>query len=352
MNPTEVTTTGATAWDFLIAMRFPIWIVIILIVVVFCIANADKLLAISGAIAGLFKNISKGANKKYISASIRSSVIAASKRIGTSENGVLPNDLKIKWADNDDVQSFFDDDCVVVRLRKNIDPNENYVNIIYQFVASGLLKNQKHYFAPDIMTASTLLVTQKIVALSKPSANAYFVKTIFNPAVEEAEDVSEDFNQLKRIDFNGMLFNIYLNELMKAASTIAGEIPDPCLTAESAELLRFLYRIASRGPEDFIDLNYKGVYFKIGIILAANDETLSQSGWASHFHYAKKLLDKGYDTLYIFGIGRKMKTATKIAYAVKDADDRIVRTVTHQYRHVNSETGWRTTAVCVELDTY
>ena len=47
-----------------------------------------------------------------------------------------------------------------------------------------------------------------------------------------------------------------------------------------------------------------------------------------------------------------MKTATKIAYAVKDADDRIVRTVTHQYRHVNSETGWRTTAVCVELDTY
>lgn len=179
-----------------------------------------------------------------------------------------------------------------------------------------------------------------------------FVKNIFNPAVEEAEDVSEDFNQLKRIDFNGMLFNIYLNELMKAASTIAGEIPDPCLTAESAELLRFLYRIASRGPEDFIDLNYKGVYFKIGIILAANDETLSQSGWASHFHYAKKLLDKGYDTLYIFGIGRKMKTATKIAYAVKDADDRIVRTVTHQYRHVNSETGWRTTAVCVELDTY
>ena len=227
MNPTEVTTTGATAWDFLIAMRFPIWIVIILIVVVFCIANADKLLAISGAIAGLIKNISKGANKKYISASIRSSVIAASKRIGTSENGVLPNDLKIKWADNDDVQSFFDDDCVVVRLRKNIDPNENYVNIIYQFVASGLLKNQKHYFAPDIMTASTLLVTQKIVALSKPSANAYFVKNIFNPAVEEAEDVSEDFNQLKRIDFNGMLFNIYLNELMKAASTIAGEIPDP-----------------------------------------------------------------------------------------------------------------------------
>lgn len=113
-----------------------------------------------------------------------------------------------------------------------------------------------------------------------------------------------------------------------------------------------MYRIASRGPEDFIDLNYKGVYFKIGIILAASDETLSQSGWASHFHYAKKLSDKGYDTLYIFGIGRKMKTATKIAYAVKDADDRIVRTVTHQYRHVNSETGWRTTAVCVELDTY
>ena len=48
-------TTGATVWDFLISMRVPIWIVLIIIILVFCISNADKLLALSGAIAGLFK---------------------------------------------------------------------------------------------------------------------------------------------------------------------------------------------------------------------------------------------------------------------------------------------------------
>ena len=54
-----MTTTGATVWDFLIAMRIPIWIIIILIILGFCISNADKLLALSGALAGLFSNISK-----------------------------------------------------------------------------------------------------------------------------------------------------------------------------------------------------------------------------------------------------------------------------------------------------
>lgn len=189
MNSTEVAQTGATIWDFLIAMRLPIWIIITLIIVAFCISNADKLLALSGAIAGLFRNVSKGANKKHIAASIRSSVISATKKIGSAEAGILPKDLKIKWADNDDIQSFFDDNCVVVRLRKTTDPNENYVNIIHQFVVSGLLKNQKHYFSPDIMTASTLLVTQKIVAISKPSANAYFLNKIYTPAITISQTV-------------------------------------------------------------------------------------------------------------------------------------------------------------------
>ena len=144
-------TTGATVWDFLISMRLPIWIVLIIIILVFCILNADKLLALSGAIAGLFRNISTRANKKYISAGIRSSVISASKKIGLNETGILPSDLKIKWADNDDVKSFFDDDCVVVRIRNSVNPNENYVNIIYQFVSSGLLKNQKHYFSTTLI---------------------------------------------------------------------------------------------------------------------------------------------------------------------------------------------------------
>lgn len=57
--------TGTTGWDFLISLRIPFWSIIIIVVFVFCIINADKLLALSGAIAGLFRNISKNANKKY-----------------------------------------------------------------------------------------------------------------------------------------------------------------------------------------------------------------------------------------------------------------------------------------------
>ena len=345
-------TTGATVWDFLIAMRIPIWVIVICIIIVFCITNADKLLALSGAIAGLFSDISKTANKRHISASIRSSVIAASKKIGSNEARILPADLKIKWADNDDITSFFADDCVVVRLRQSTDPNENFVNVIYQFVSSGLLKNQRHYFDESIMDASTLLITQKIVSLSKPSANVYFIDNIYVPTVEDDEEVEYDYNQLQRIDYNGMFFNIYLNELMKAAATIEGQIPDPALIVESTELLRFLYRIAERSSDDLVELNYRGSYFSLGIILAASDDTLNKSGWSGHFHYAKRLLNEGYNTIYVFGIGQKANIARKIAYAVKDSDDRIVKSITHQYRHVNMKTGNRYYASCIELSTY
>ncbi len=35
-------TTGATVWDFLISMRLPIWIVLIIIILVFCISKRLK----------------------------------------------------------------------------------------------------------------------------------------------------------------------------------------------------------------------------------------------------------------------------------------------------------------------
>lgn len=344
--------TGTTGWDFLISLRIPFWSIIIIVVFVFCIINADKLLALSGAIAGLFRNISKNANKKYISASIRSSVIAASKRMGLNESAILPADLKIKWAEGDDIKSFFDDDCVVIRIRKSVDPNENYVNIIYQFVSSGLLKNRTQYFDAQIMEASTLLLTQKIISFSKPAANSLFISDYYKPAIENDSLVEEDFDKLRRIDCNGMFFNIYLNELVKAVATIDGQIPDPCLIAESSELLRFLYNVATREPNEAMEMTYTGVYFKIGIMLAANDVTLEKNGWGGHFRYAKTLLEKGLETIYIFGIGRKSNVASKIAYAVKDSDDRVVKSITHQYKHISAKTGARLTAICVELDTY
>lgn len=89
MNPTEATPTGATVWDFLIACPWPIWAILVLVTFAFCVINADKLLALSGAIAGVFRNISKSANKKYISASIRSSVIYAPIRLRRLESKKL-----------------------------------------------------------------------------------------------------------------------------------------------------------------------------------------------------------------------------------------------------------------------
>lgn len=345
--------TGATGWDFLIAMRIPIWVICTLIIVGFCIMHADKLLSLSSAIYGFFAIISKYARKNQISSGIRSSVISASRKMNLQESNVLPCDLKIVWADNDDIDAFFDDNCVVVRLRQTTNPNENYINIIYQFVSSGLLKNQKHYFKKSVMDASSLLITRKIVGLSKPSANALFVEKIHTPQIENDEAVAYDYVQLERIDYNGMFFNIYLNELMKASSTIVGELPDPCLKAESGELLSFLYKIANRATSDEdIELTFSSTYFNIAIVLAASNDVLKQRGWGPHFRYAKKLFSKGYNTVYVFGIGVKADVAKKIAYAVKESEIRVVKSSTHEYRHFNVASGIRTRAICVELDTY
>lgn len=345
--------TGATFWDFLISLNFPIWILVILGVFVFCICKANNLLELSGKIAGIFSGFSKGARKKQISAGIRSSVIKASKVINSSNIDILPKDLKIKWADNDDLVSFFDDNCVVLRLKKSTDPNINYVNVIYHFVVTGLLRNQRHYFNEQILKAADLLITQRIISLAKPSAHGFFLETIYNPQIEGNQSLATDYEYLKCIQFNGMLFNIYLNELAKAAATICDQIPDPCLVSESGEFLRFLYRISMRVTDDeTVELNCKFNYFNIGIVLAAKRDPSKNFSMRPYLQYIKGLLNEKHRTIYVLGIGSKIAAAKKIAYAAKKTYESIIKSITHKYTHVNQSSGKRYDAVCIELDTY
>ena len=149
-----------------------------------------------------------------------------------------------------------------------------------------------------------------------------------------------------------MFLNILLNEYAKASRKIYPDIPDPLLIAESKELLTYLYRIALGNISDIDEYQFNREYFKIHVFLTANSRTYERFGLRPYLKHMSASLSEGTETLYIFGLGRKIDIAQQITESLKETDFRVTQVIPHYYRHRSIKDGRSVRGVCYEVCVY
>lgn len=326
--------------------------VVAIIVVIFCVRNIDKLLLLVSSIQKVFSFCSRRARKGAIANSIRGRIIKSSKPFRSFGNHIMISDLKIDWVKEEDQDTFIKNNQVIVRMKQNANPHQNFATAVTAFVGHGLLPHSKPYVDPGIYSLSQLSVSRLLILNGDAAALEYFDNNILNPVLSADEDAQDTFNRLRTIDKNGMFINILLNEYAKATQKIYPETPDPLLVTESRELLTYLYRIALGNSADLSELQFNREYFKLHIILAARTETYKRKGIKPYLKHINNSLMEGIETIYIFGLGWKTLIAKEIADYLKETDFRISQVIPHDYRHKSIRDGRTVQGVCYEISVY
>jgi len=327
-------------------------VVVAIIVTVVCIANIDKLVLLLSCFQKAFSSVSKTARKGTISNSIRGRVLKSSKAFHSMGQSIMVSDLKIDWVKEETPDAFIKNNQVIIRMSQSPNPHKNYVTAVNAYVGQALLPKAKRYIDPSIMDMSRLSVSRLLILNGDSDALDYFDDNILLPAIETDQNANEIFERLKTIDKNGMFLNILLNEYAKAARKVYPDQPDPLLVAESKELLTYLYRIAMGGVSDFAEFQFNREYFKIHVFLTANSRTYAKSGLRPYLKHMSNSLSQGTETLYIFGLGRKMDIAKEIADALRETDFRVAQAIPHYYRHRSIKDGHSVRGVCYEICVY
>lgn len=322
------------------------------IVAVVCIVNIDKLVILLSYIQKVFSSVSKTARKGAISNSIRGRVLKSSKAFRSMGQSIMVSDLKIDWVKEETAESFIKNNQVIIRMSQSTNPHKNYVTAVNAYVGQALLPRARRYVDPKIMDMSKLSVSRLLILNGDADALDYFDNNILLPAVENDQDANDVLDRLKTIDKNGMFLNILLNEYAKATRKIYPDSPDPLLVAESKELLTYLHRIAMGDVSNFDEFQFNREYFKIHVFLTANSRTYAQSGLRPYLKHMSSSLSQGTETLYIFGLGRKMDIAKKITDALKETDFRVTQVIPHFYRHRSIHDGHSVRGVCYEVCVY
>lgn len=327
-------------------------IIVGFVVLIFCITNVDKLLVFLSVFQRLFCFCSQKARKGAISNNIRGRVMKSSKIFRTLGENVMISDLKIDWVKEENVESFIRNNQVIIRMEQNVNPHKNFVTAVTAFVGQGLLPKAKKYIDHSIYDMSKMAVSRSLILYGDSDALDYFDNSILYPMLDRDAELVNTFDRLKAIDKNGMFVNILLNEYAKAAQKIYPDMPDPLFSIESSELLTYLYRIAMGVVGEVNEFQFNREYFKIHIFLTARTQTYQRSGIRPYLQQIGRSIAEGTETVYIFGLGRKISIAKEIVQSLHENDLRVDKIVEHSYRHRSNKDGRTVSGVCYEVEVY
>ncbi len=326
-------------------------VIIGLVVFGLCIFNIDKLLLLISSIQKLFSFCSSRARKGAISNSIRGKILHSAKDFRSIGGALISADLKIEWVKEENPETFIKNNQVIIRMSQNTNPHKNFVTAVNAYVGTGLLPKAQKYIDSTILGVSKAAVSRKLIVNGDPEAVEYFDEHVLLPLTQDDVEAAQIYDELKTIDKNGMFINILLNEYAKASQRIFPEEPDPLLVAESKELLTYLHRIAMCSVDDVSDFEFNREYFKIHIFLTAKTSTYKKSGIKPYLKHIATAISNGVETVYIFGLGRKIDVAKEISTELKKTDFRIDNVIPHPYRHKSLD-GRSVQGICVEVNVY
>ncbi len=312
--------------------NIPLFIIVVFILFLVILRYLDKLYLIKSSICQLFSSFSTRAQKGVVSNKVRGTILKSSRTILKDNGNLIPLDLKIEWIKSEEKDTFIKNGRVIVRMKQSVNPHENLVVATSEYIKSGLLPNEREYLDRCIMDASSILLLRKIIAGSGSHSLNYLDNNYITPKFEADSELKETYNDLVRVDKNGMFVGVLLNEYQKAATKIYGDYPDEELFAESKEFLRYLYKIAIDAITETTQLDFNRDYFKVSIFLASKDFTLNKHGIEGIARKALEQVEQGVETIYVFGLGRKIDVAHNIAQELSK-DMRINYVQEHLYRH-------------------
>jgi small subunit ribosomal protein S1 len=278
--------------------------IILLLGVIF---KLEAILYFLSIVQGWFLWLGTGVKRKQIENSIKANIIKVSKMASKEIEDALPYDLKIKWVKTSEREAFFDGNKVVVCMDNKRNKMHSIVHTVNDYVSSALLVKEKSCIDKSIYKSSCLVMTRKLLMDTYEDGVTFFFDNILNIEMEKDEALKNSINKLINLDDNGMFVQILLRELKERSSIVFGKTDNSNFIDETKSFINFLHDIAVRKfGDDSTKLSFRGVYYKVGVILVAKPITFQMHGESSYIKRFKQKVIEGMDSIYLCARNEKV----------------------------------------------
>lgn len=261
----------------------------------------------------------------------------------------LPYELKVKWVDESEtMESVIENNQVIVYVSSYKDEARQAVGVLHHYCSTGFAEKAKLYMSVPVKEASNLIITQKIALLAGHKIHDFFNREYLPEIFSNDNRYMTTYNNLKKVDLDGLFLPIYLNEIDKYASSIYPSDPSEETEKTITEFGNFIYRIATREPGVHTDLTFCMDGIRIRVILAMSDSMLDTT--VPVHNVEEDIKSKRINTFYVLATGVKRQYANEIAAKIygRNPQDVFEPVVTRYKRYTRRPSG--ADSVCYEIN--
>lgn len=262
--------------------------------------NPDKANLIAEKVYTKARWMSGRADRNAVASGIQGQIGAFAKKANKLAGDVMPYALKVEWVEKATLESFLENDEIIVRMDYHTNQARNLALAATHFVKHGVIPRAKGYVGHSLRTAIDLLVTQKLLGEADARALDYFLANIFDPELEKDRNIQSMVSKLVALDGRGLFTSILLRQLADLARRIYPAMATDEIREEIVRFVDYLVRIAQREKFERLgdNLGFIGTNIRCAVILVAASDTMYGLGESAYLRRAATWFGRGAEVLF------------------------------------------------------
>lgn len=268
------------------------------LVILFILFFPEKVKLIQASITQLFGRISFWARKSTIKNRVEGSCDAALKEFHKEMPDISIPNLVVEWVNGDDFDTRVKDNEAVVLLRYSKNDTLNIVTATTAYVRDAFLIHAKQYLSESFRKGLDLSIIRFVLSRVKNN-NKSVVSRFVEDNCEAIQASSAIINKIESINDAGLFTRLMIRELDCYGNALLGRVPAKEHADEADDFLDYLYKIATREPDEYTQLAFVRPDIRVGVLLVAKLDNYVQNGLRPYLNRIKRGFALGVDTFYL-----------------------------------------------------
>ena len=301
--------------------------------IIYFAMNIDKFEALGAFISKLFAKKSRRAEKKFIQLDIQSKIDGFCKLL-RKETGLLEKKgITIKWIDTKEIDrdAFFKNGELILVMCPHDAQEKNIVNATLAFIRKGTLWKARGYIDYKVEKGVDFTLAKKIFCQDQScDCLDYFTEMIVIPELKKSPELRGLIGKMETLDNSGLFTRIFLRELYRFGFKFPRTATEKDFR-ETKDFAEFLFRIAEKGRDKEVPLDFEGETIKVSIVLVARREKAIAMDVGPYNKAISFILDRRIRTIYILATGSNIILGEKISAKLKK-EQRLVFVKSNKYQ--------------------
>lgn len=260
----------------------------------------------------------KYAAKQYLKHDLQGRINDFAWLAGAEAPFMASTKVHVEWTEELKPKPFFDNDRVIIRLRRD-DPNDsNFVRGAYQFIATSLLFKAKRYISPTQGLALDLFVTTRLLEKKRATLAGRFLDEYVHPAIAQKQGARELLGQFDVIYARGHFYDVLLQEFDFLGGKVFGRPHDQRVVGEVRQFIDVLETFCSRKVGEDNDMNVVGEYCRTAVMIVGRPVNVARGIGMFERYVREQLAPKQIETIYMVGLDENRTVLDGVSGSVAD----------------------------------